>query len=288
MGRGGTGSGPRPGRSGGRGPNPRSISAGPTFSIPPGPSTGQEGDITDALDRLAADADVQLFVVYVDSFDGVSPGQSWADATAERNGLGTNDVLMAVAVTDRNYQLSYPKDFQLSDTETRQIESELIEPRLMQDDWAGAAIAAADGLREKITAPGFPWGWVLLGLIVIVALVSFIRARVRKRRVAHRAEPESTGPARRHPARATRRRDQDQRAGAWLFAVAQFGDEAAKPFVTALAEAKEKARAAFELRQKLDDAFPESADERRAMTLKIVELAEAADAELERPGRRVR
>jgi hypothetical protein len=244
--------------------------------------TGQEGDITAALDRLAADTDVQLFVVYVDSFDGVSPGQSWADATAERNGLGNNDVLMAVAVKDRNYQLSYPNQFELNETQTRQIESELIEPRLTKDDWAGAAIAAADGLREKITAPGFPWGWVVFGLVVIVALALFIRVRVRKGRVV--------------AAQNLSQKELDQRAGILLvqlddeiktseqelgFAVAQFGDEAAKPFVTALAAAKEKARAAFELRQKLDDAFPESADERRAMTLKIVELAEAADTELD-------
>jgi hypothetical protein len=243
---------------------------------------GQEAEITNALERLAADTDVQLFVVYVDSFDGVSSGQSWADATAERNGLGNNDVLMAVAVDDRNYQLSYPNQFELSDTKTGQIESELIEPRLTKNDWAGAAIAAADGLREKITAPGFPWGWILLGLIVIVALALFIRSRVRKNRVV--------------AAQKLSQKELDQRAGILLvqlddeiktseqelgFAVAQFGDEAAKPFVTALAAAKEKARTAFELRQKLDDAFPESADERRAMTLQIVELAEAADAELD-------
>lgn len=243
---------------------------------------GHEPEIANALDRLTADTDVQLFVVYVDSFDGVSPGQSWADATAERNGLGKNDVLMAVAVEDRNYQLSYPNDFELTDTETRQIESELIEPRLTENDWAGAAIAAADGLREKITDPGFPWVWTLLGVIVIVALALIIRSRVRKNRSV--------------AAQKLNQKQLDQRAGILLvqlddeiktseqelgFAVAQFGDEAVKPFVAALAAAKEKARAAFELRQKLDDAFPESADERRAMTLQMVELAEAADAELD-------
>jgi hypothetical protein len=243
---------------------------------------GQEGEITDALERLAAETDVQLFVVYVDSFDGVSSGESWADATAERNGLGNNDVLMAVAVDDRNYQLSYPNDFPLSDSDTGQIESELIEPRLSGNDWAGAAIAAADGLRDKITDPGFPWAWVLLGLVVIVGLVLFIRSRVRRGRAVE--------------AQKLNQKELDQRASILLvqlddeiktseqelgFAVAQFGDEAAKPFVTALAAAKEKARTAFELRQKLDDAFPESAEERRAMTLQIVELAEAGDAELD-------
>ena len=247
-----------------------------------GAVSGQEGEINASLEQLASETDVQLFVVYVDSFDGVSTGESWADATAARNGLGNNDVLMAVAVDDRNYQLSYPNDFPLSESETRQIESELIEPRLSADDWAGAAVAAADGLRDKITDPGFPWAWVLLGLVVTVGLVLFIRSRVRKGRAVE--------------AQKLSQKELDQRASILLvqlddeiktseqelgFAVAQFGDEAAKPFVTALAAAKDKARIAFELRQKLDDAFPESAEERRAMTLRVVELAEAGDAELD-------
>jgi hypothetical protein len=247
-----------------------------------GAVSGQENAITASLDQLAAETDVQLFVVYVDSFDGVASGQSWADATAERNGLGNGDVLMAVAVGDRNYQLSYPNGFELSESDTRQIESNLIEPRLSDDDWAGAAIAAADGIREKITDPGFPWAWVLLGLAVVVGLALFIRSRVRRGRAVQ--------------AQKLSQKELDQRASILLvqlddeiktseqelgFAVAQFGDEAAGPFVTALSTAKEKARAAFELRQKLDDAFPESDEERRAMTLQIVELAEAGDAELD-------
>jgi hypothetical protein len=247
-----------------------------------GAVTGQEDAITDSLKQLAAETDVQLFVVYVDSFDGVPAGQSWADATAELNGLGNDDVLMAVAVGDRNYQLSYPNGFELSEGDTRRIESELIEPRLSDNDWAGAAVAAADGLRQKVTDPGFPWGWTLLGLIVVVGLVLFIRSRMRRGRAIE--------------AQKLSQKELDQRASILLvqlddeiktseqelgFAVAQFGEEAAKPFVSAVAAAKEKARAAFELRQKLDDAFPESAEERRAMTLQIVELAEAGDAELD-------
>lgn len=247
-----------------------------------GAMNGHEGEVADALERLAAETDAQLFVVYVDSFDGVQSGQSWADATAELNGLGNDDVLMAVAIEDRAYDLSYPSDFELSESETQRIESELIEPRLSNDDWAGAAIAAADGMREKITDPGFPWAWVLLGLAVVVGLALFVRSRVRRSRKVH--------------AQKLSQKELDQRASILLvqlddeiktseqelgFAVAQFGEEAAKPFVAALAGAKDKARAAFELRQKLDDAFPESAEERRAMTMQIVELAEAGDAELD-------
>nr|WP_227412016.1 MULTISPECIES: TPM domain-containing protein [unclassified Cryobacterium] len=243
---------------------------------------GQEGAIMDSLDQLAAETDAQLFVVYVDSFEGVPAGSSWADITAEQNGLGNDDVLMAVAVEDRIYQMSYPSEFELSESETRQIESELIEPRLSDSDWAGAAIAAADGLREKITDPGFPWGWVLLGLVVVVGLALFIRSRVRKGRAVAAEKLNAKQLDQRASILLVQLDDEIKTSEQELdFAVAQFGEETAKPFVHALGSAKDKARAAFELRQKLDDAFPESAEERRSMTLQIVELAEAGDKELD-------
>ncbi len=247
-----------------------------------GAVSGQEDQIMASLDRLAAETDAQLFVVYVDSFDGVSAGQSWADATAERNGLGNGDVLLAVATEDRNYQVSYPNAFELSESETRRIESDLVEPRLSDNDWAGAAIAAADGMREKITDPGFPWGWVLLGLAAAAALALFVRSRVKKGRALRAQKLSQEELEQRASILLVQLDDEIKTSEQELgFAVAQFGEEATKPFVAAVATAKEQARAAFELKQKLDDAFPETPDEQRAMTLRIIELAEAGDAELD-------
>ncbi|MFB7368092.1 TPM domain-containing protein, partial [Streptomyces hydrogenans] len=62
-------------------------------------------EVVEALDRLYEDRRLQLFVVYVRDFSGRS-GQDWADATAERNGLGLDDVLLAVATHDRRYGYS--------------------------------------------------------------------------------------------------------------------------------------------------------------------------------------
>ncbi|WP_241987430.1 TPM domain-containing protein [Cryobacterium glucosi] len=58
-------------------------------------------EVTAALDRLYAETRTDLFVAYVDSFTGVADRQQWADQTADENGLGTNDVLLAVATSDR-------------------------------------------------------------------------------------------------------------------------------------------------------------------------------------------
>ena len=62
-------------------------------------------------------------------------------------------------------------------------------------------------------------------------------------------------------------RDSDQELG---FAQAQFGDEAALPFVAAIAAARGDLKGAFTIRQQLDDATPEDAPTRRQMLTDLV------------------
>ena len=62
-------------------------------------------------------------------------------------------------------------------------------------------------------------------------------------------------------------RDSDQDLG---FAQAQFGDEAAAPFVAAITAARGDLKGAFTIRQQLDDATPEDAPTRRQMLTDLV------------------
>ena len=62
-------------------------------------------------------------------------------------------------------------------------------------------------------------------------------------------------------------RDSDQELG---FAQAQFGDEAAAPFVAAITAARGDLKGAFTIRQQLDDATPEDAPTRRQMLTDLV------------------
>ena len=62
-------------------------------------------------------------------------------------------------------------------------------------------------------------------------------------------------------------RDSDQELG---FAQAQFGDEAAAPFIAAIAAARDDLKSAFTIRQRLDDATPEDAAARRQMLIDLV------------------
>ncbi|SCE08143.1 TLP18.3, Psb32 and MOLO-1 founding protein of phosphatase, partial [Streptomyces sp. Termitarium-T10T-6] len=118
------------------------------------------GQVEDALDRLYDEQRVQLFVVYVRDFSGRSV-QTWSDETADRNGLGQDDVLLSVATHDRQYAYSVDVDSRLTDADLREVAGTAIEPALRENDWAGAAIGAADGYASvlagrPVTAPPSP------------------------------------------------------------------------------------------------------------------------------------
>ncbi|MGW6721211.1 TPM domain-containing protein [Streptomyces sp. NPDC054995] len=172
------------------------------------------GQVEDALDRLYDEQRVQLFVVYVRDFSGRS-GQTWSDETADRNGLGQDDVLLSVATHDRQYAYSVDADSRLTDDRLRDVAATAIEPALRENDWAGAAIGAADGYASAlagrpVTAPAITPGPADPGtggsdatgardFILPVAVVAGVGAvgvyayARRKRRTTTRTTPAATG-----------------------------------------------------------------------------------------------
>ncbi|MFD3655170.1 TPM domain-containing protein [Streptomyces sp. NPDC058620] len=293
----------------------------------------REGQITDrvgavgdrevpveaALDALYQDRRVQLFVVYVRDFSGRS-AQTWADETANRNGLGQEDVLLAVATHDRQYAYSVDAGSRLTDQQLRDVASTAIEPALTANDWAGAAIGAANGYSAVLAGQPVPTPTLTPGaadpgtggsdsggagdLILPVALVGGAGAVAvyaytrRKRRASGRTTPAAagwgSGAADTEPP--TPLPELDGRAKEVLvdtddavrtseeelgFATAQFGEEAAVPFTEAVTRAKTELTAAFRLRQQLDDAFPEDDAARRRMLDEIISRCAEANERLD-------
>jgi hypothetical protein len=266
-----------------------------------GAISGREAQVDDALRSIDARAEVQLFVVFVDAFDDPSNAVEWADETAYLNNLGTDDLLLAVAVEDRQYALSLDAAFPLSDSQLDVVES-AIEAELRDSDWAGAAIAGAQTLEAEATGvvgpgpqqdddePTESTGGVpvlpILGGAAVVGVGVFVVARIRRRnKESATAAPDGMT-----------QEELDRRAGSLLvqlddslktseqelgFAVAQFGDAATADFGATLASARAKVAQAFTLRQQLDDAQADSTSDQRAWTTRIIELCEAADAELD-------
>jgi hypothetical protein len=255
---------------------------------------GSTFSIESALDDLYDRAEVSLFVVYVDTFDDPSDSGLWADTTAGLSGFGPDDVLLAVAVDDRQYVLN---DNLLFDDQYDRVATR-IETQLRDDNWEEAALEAADAIGDELagenaeepSAPAGEGGGIpilpLLGGAAVVGAGAWGISRLVKRRRG--VDPTA-------PVEKLDQKQLDQRAGSLLvslddalqsneqelgFAQAQFGDTATKGFATALAEAESQVKQAFAIRQKLDDATPETADEKRWLTTEIIRLCEAASASL--------
>ncbi len=145
--------------------------------------------VRDATDKLAAQRGYDLFVVFVDSFDGLD-GQEWADDAAKRSQLGVEDALLAVAVEDRAYGLSVADGFPESETTVDDVRSQDVEPKLRDDDWAGAAVALAEGLGA---GGGVPVGVLVIGGAAAVGGGAYLVAR---RRRANLEEPATAARGR--------------------------------------------------------------------------------------------
>ncbi|MEU5422187.1 TPM domain-containing protein, partial [Streptomyces sp. NPDC020667] len=173
----------------------------------------RRSQVNSALNRLHTVHHIQLYVTYVRDFSGRS-GHDWANATADRNGLGPHDVLLAIATHERQYAVSAAPDSGFRQEQLKTVSSTAIAPALAQHDWAGAAIGAAEGygavlqgrpVRLPAISPGSsdPGGdglvpgnrrvWLPVTVAVLALLTGlylcFCSRRAAHRRAARRARP---------------------------------------------------------------------------------------------------
>lgn len=251
-------------------------------------------DVEARVAELRSTDNLQLWVTYVDSFDGV-PAEQWVQQTARLSDLGASDALLAVAVQDRGYW------FESGDQRGDQrIADQNIEPRLAVDDWAGAAIGAADGLENQGSGSGLSGGALLAiiaAIIAVVAVVLLITRRRRSTRTARQAESARDIPgddtarmsalqvdvldARARSGLVDADQAVDASTSALETATDEFGELRTRPFRAALDSARAEVTAAHSLVQLLDDDIPETPDQRRAMLLEVAARAERAERELE-------
>lgn len=261
---------------------------------------GGLAEVTSAVDGLYTAKRVRLWVVYVDTFSGQT-GVNWARSAMSINNFQPDqDAVLAVATQDRDYALLAGTKI-LSDSAQTDLRRNEIEPALRQGDWAGAAIAAANGLKNDGSPTGsVPWVGVVVFLAIlalaVVALLWWRNRRRRQRRAAEFAAAQRLDPA-------------DPRALASLsldaledlsrsivvevdnavrtsdseltLAVDEFGERDTAPFTQAVADAKTALTQAFNARQILDDADPETPQERRDLLTRLIVAAARADDQLE-------
>lgn len=219
-----------------------------------------EAAVRAAQDRLFDGTGLQLFVVYVDDFSGLS-GPEWADQTAELSGLGDKDLLVAVATQDRSWGDSISHDSGLSDGQLDDVAADFIEPELRANDWDGAAIGAAEGYLEAATAPST--GWYGVAGVGGVALAGYGLHRGRKWSRARKAREEQQESL----------EQSSQRIGGLLvaldsaltaaegelqYAEAEFSPDLTTPFREALTASRQESLEAYRLRETIGQQDPET------------------------------
>lgn len=268
-----------------------------------GALNGRVDDVQEAIDKVANEHGLQLWVVYVDDFSGMSAGD-WAEETAIESDLGVNDALLAVATGDRAYATSLDPQYPIDDAELTEVETVAIEPALRENDWAGAAIGGAEGFAavrsgQQVQTPDITPGdanpggrgsaapWIIGGVAVAgVGAAGWAVARGFRKRRSGAAEGLDQLPTAELETRSGSLlvetddaiKTSEQEVG---FAEAQYGEEAARPFAAAVAEAKTHLNESFKIRQLLDDSTPEDEPTRRKMLTEIIERLDDANQRLE-------
>jgi len=261
-------------------------------------SASQVAEVNAAVDRLYDGQRIKLWVVFVDTFDGMG-WQEWSKQTMRISDFGDNDALLAVATQDRALAFQVPTEVAPPDR-TTQIRRDHIEPALRGDDWAGAAVAAADQLNNASSSGSLSTATIVIVMVVvIIALLLFwliMRRRKRKRAeaelaAAKRVDPTDAAALAQVPLEALDELsklivvDVDNAVrtseNELTLATEEFGTSRTAPFAKAVADAKTTLAQAFNVRQILDDAAPETPLQRRDLLTRVIVAAGRADRELE-------
>lgn len=280
---------------------------------------GRVDEVEAATDRLLEEHGVQLFVVFVPTTDELNAPE-FASQTAESNSLGANDALLLVAVNDRTDAIWLADGLDaISDDEIDTILADVLEPRLRDGDFAGAAAATADALGTAVASaapteapatagpttvpqPGaggtggddgglglLPFVLVGLGAIVLVfggarwlgaTLTGRREAEERDRRTGKLAREANSLLVATDERIRTARQEID-------YVEAAYGAAETEPLRAAVDTAQAELRAAFEVRQRLDDGEPEDLPTREAMLTEIVERSRRAQAALDKESERI-
>ena len=119
---------------------------GPITDLTDTLSSSEEAEAAEAIVDLRSAQAIDLWVLFTDTTGSLSV-TDYAAEVADRNSLGTNDVLMVVAMDDRTDALWLSDGLdEISDSEVDTIISNQIEPRLADGDFVGSVEGAAGGL----------------------------------------------------------------------------------------------------------------------------------------------
>ena len=267
-----------------------------------------EGRVQRAIDALSDSANIDLFVLWVRSTDDLTV-TDYAQQTFAQNSLGANDALLVVALDDRHDALWVGDGLgEISDDEINEIISDSVEPQLRDGNYTGAMVDGAEAIGNAATntdtAPPPPpveppaqppfeppadetdsainlWPIIGIGLLLVGGFLLWrFFADWRRRHLTEEERDRTIGQLARQANALLLETDELLRHDAQelSFAVAQFGEAEAEPFRKALDTAHDELKAAFAVRQKLDDEIPDAPDQRQAMLKEVIDRCTRATA----------
>jgi hypothetical protein len=264
-------------------------------------SSAERTQVQDAVEALYSKNRTRLWVVYVDSFSGLKP-VNWSQDTMNLSSFGADDALLAVAVKDRAYYFQPPTS--MSDSAAQALRRNSIEPALHGNDWTGAAIATADGLNVSSSGGSSGSGVSWIAMVIVLAILAvlillawlWLRHRKRERREAEFAAAKQVDPTDPNALASVPLAALDDLSKTIVvdvdnavrtseselaLAVEEFGAKQTEPFSAAVANAKTTLTQAFNARQILDDAVPETPLQRRDLLTRVIVAAAKADHALD-------
>ncbi len=262
-------------------------------------SPAQRTQLETAIDSLYNAHAVQMWIVYVRDFDGLT-SEEWADRTAAASELGDHDALLAVATEDRAYRFFAPDSVGGLDQSTlEEVANDDVVPQLRDGDWAGAGLAAVNGLSGALD-PNHT-GLIAAGVVGGVAVLGGGGAYLYSRRRRQRRIDDSVETLREQELTVDQLAAQPVEVlDPWSrevltdldnairtskeelqLAVGEFGEVETAPFTDTVRAAEQALGRAFALRQRLDDNVPETDDERRSMLVQIITTCTEIDSTLD-------
>lgn len=261
-------------------------------------SAADRAKLQKAIENLYSDHGLSLWVVYVKSFDNRTAAD-WAGQVITASEFTERDVLLAVATDARRYYLSAPEGLGRDAINT--IAAKDVEPQLKNGQWAQAGIGAANGI-DKALAPSNTLAYVAAGVgggAVVAGGGAYLYTRRRREQEA-KAQLESLREASDELTVDQLATQSIETLDDWSkevltdtdnavrtsaeelrLAVDEFGEQDTAPFRTAVQAAKKGVAESFVLRQRLDDAIEESAEQRRSMLIQIITTCHDVDGALD-------
>jgi uncharacterized membrane protein YgcG len=272
--------------------------------------------VEQAISQLEGDTGLRLWVLFV-STTGSMEAPDYAGAVFEASGLGTSDLVLVVAIDDRTYGWYELHGTGLSTDKLDSLCSDYLVPDFKAGRYGDGLVAFAGALDramtggpiyvptlapeptfEPIVIPGGSTGGtsgavtsalVVLGMAFLAVVLGAAFVGWRRSKLSAEERDRLTGDLARQANKLLVDTDDAITEGKQElgFAQAEFTNVDTDPFEAAIARADSELKAAFALRQKLDDSTPEDPGLRSQMYQQIIAHCQAAGSALDVQEKRI-